>query len=366
MGPLAGITVIEIKGLGPGPYAGMLLADMGADVIVVERSSEPSGIGLPPEFDIHSRGKRSIILDLKTSQGIEVLLQMLEKSDVLIEGFRPGVAERLGFGPDTCFTHNSKLVYGRITGWGQTGPLANSAGHDINYISLSGALAAIGTKEEPIVPLNLIGDYAGGSHFLVMGILAALLEVKVSGKGQVIDAAINEGTANLMSLFSSLDGMGQWKNQRASNFLDGGSHFYSVYKTSDNKFVSIGAIEPKFYNLLLEKLGLDKDAFSEQINSSRWPEYKEKFQAIFKTKTRKEWCEILEGSDVCFAPVLDIQEANEHPHNIVRKSYVELDGLMQAAPAPRFSNYPNKKISALHKAGADTVEILKEFGITDL
>lgn len=363
MGPLAGITVIEIKGLGPGPYAGMLLADMGADVIVVERSFEHSGIGLPPELDIHSRGKRSIVLDLKSSRGIAVLLKLVKQCDVLIEGFRPGVAERLGFGPEICHTQNSKLIYGRITGWGQTGPLANSAGHDINYISLSGALAAIGTKEEPIIPLNLIGDYAGGSHFLVMGILAALLEVKNFGKGQVIDAAICDGTANLMSLFNSIDGVGQWKNQRASNFLDGGSHFYSVYKTSDNKFVSIGAIEPEFYNLLLDKLELDKEYFSEQMNPIRWPEYKEKFQTVFKTKTRKQWCELLERSDVCFAPILELHEASEHPHNLERKTYLEINGLKQAAPAPRFSNAANKKVSAPHEAGADTVEILKEFGI---
>ncbi len=363
MGPLTGVKVLEIKGIGPGPYAGMLLADMGADVIVVERSTEHQGIGLPAELDIHSRGKRSIVLDLKSENGISTLLKLVEKSDVLFEGFRPGVAERLGFGPEVCHAHNPKLIYGRITGWGQTGPLAKSAGHDINYISLSGALAAIGTKEEPVVPLNLLGDYAGGSHFLVMGILAALFEVRTSGKGQVIDAAINEGVANLMSLFNSIDAAGQWKNQRASNFLDGGAHFYSVYKTSDDKFVSVGAIEPGFYNLLLEKLDLDKREFSEQQNTERWPEYKQKFQTVFETKTHKEWCDLLEGIDVCFAPVLELQEASEHPHNIERESYIEINGMKQPAPAPRFSNELDKKISAPHKAGADNEEILKEFGI---
>jgi len=289
MGPLAGVKVIEMKGIGPGPYAGMLLADMGAEVIVVERSSKPNGIAIPAAKDCNSRGKRSIALNLKSQEGQETLLKLVEKADVLFEGFRPGVAERLGFGPEICQKRNPKLIYGRLTGWGQFGPLANTAGHDVNYIALTGALAAIGEKESPVIPLNLIGDYAAGSHFLVMGILAALLEVKESGQGQVIDAAITDGSANLMSIFHSLHGLGQWSTQRASNFLDGASPFYGVYETADHKHVSIGSIEPQFFMLLLEKMQLDPKDFKHIMNPEHWNAYKDKFTSVFKSKSRDEW-----------------------------------------------------------------------------
>jgi alpha-methylacyl-CoA racemase len=362
MGPLAGIKIIEIKGIGPGPYAGMLLADMGAEVIVVERSSQSGGIGLPSDFDCNSRGKKSIVLNLKTKEGIEALLKLVEKSDAIFEGFRPGVAERLGIGPDACMARNPKIVYGRITGWGQTGPLAKAAGHDINYISITGSLAAIGREDSPVPPLNLIGDYAGGSHFLVMGMLAALLETKTSGKGQVIDAAITDGSASLMSMFYSMDALGVWGPKRASNLLDGATHFYDVYKTLDGEFVSIGSIEPQFYALLIEHLQLDPKAFSGQGNASEWPLLKEKIAAAFKTKTQAQWCEIMEGSDICFAPVLDYREAVKHPHNVARETYIEIAGQVQPAPAPRFSRTISKVEFAPRKAGADTKSVLVELG----
>jgi alpha-methylacyl-CoA racemase len=271
MGPLAGIKVIELKGIGPGPYAGMLLADMGAEVIVVERSRQPNGIASAAAKDINSRGKKSIALNLKNQQGVETLLKLGESADMLLEGFRPGVAEKLGIGPDVCHARNPGLIFGRITGWGQTGPLSKVAGHDINYISIAGALGSIGTEEKPIAPLNLVGDYAGGSLFLVMGMLAALNERNQSGKGQVIDAAITEGTASLMSVFYSLHNMGQWTTDRASNLLDGGAHFYDTYETADNKFVSIGPIEPQFYQLLIETIELETEIFGEQNDTNNWP-----------------------------------------------------------------------------------------------
>jgi alpha-methylacyl-CoA racemase len=362
MGPLTGIKIIEIKGIGPGPYAGMLLADMGAEVTVVERSSTPGGISLPPDFDCNSRGKKSIALNLKTKEGIEALLKLVEQSDAIFEGFRPGVAERLGIGPEVCMARNPKIVYGRITGWGQTGPLAHAAGHDINYISITGSLAAIGREDSPVPPLNLIGDYAGGSHFLVMGMLAALLEAKTSGKGQIIDAAITDGSASLMSMFYSMDALGIWGPKRASNLLDGATHFYDVYKTLDGKFVSIGSIEPQFYAQLIEQLQLNPAEFSGQGNANEWPVLKEKIAAAFKTKTQAQWCDIMEGSDVCFAPVLDYREAVAHPHNIARKTYIEIAGQVQPAPAPRFSRTVSEVQFSPRKAGVDTQSVLADLG----
>jgi alpha-methylacyl-CoA racemase len=362
MGPLAGVKIIEMKGIGPGPYAGMLLADMGAEITVVERSSRANGIGLPSELDCHSRGKKSIALNLKTEQGVEALLKLVEQSDAIFEGFRPGVAERLGFGPDVCLQRNPKIVYGRITGWGQTGPLAQAAGHDINYISLTGSLAAIGRQDSPVPPLNLVGDYAGGSHFLVMGILAALLEAKNSGLGQVIDTAITDGSASLMSMFYSMDKLGIWGPKRASNMLDGAAHFYDVYETIDGEFVSIGSIEPQFYALLIEKLELDPAAFANQVNAGEWPLLKAKIAAALKTKTQAQWCEIMEGSDVCFAPVLDYREAPKHPHNIARNTYIEIADQVQPAPAPRFSRTVSEVQFSPRKAGADTKTVLTELG----
>ncbi|MGJ8687445.1 MAG: CaiB/BaiF CoA transferase family protein, partial [Spongiibacteraceae bacterium] len=323
---------------------------------------QAGGIGLPPDFDCNSRGKKSIALNLKTDEGLEALLKLVEQSDAIFEGFRPGVAERLGFGPDVCLQRNPKIVYGRITGWGQTGPLAQAAGHDINYISITGSLAAIGREDSPVPPLNLVGDYAGGSHFLVMGMLAALLEAKTSGAGQVIDAAITDGSASLMSMFYSMDKLGAWGPKRASNLLDGATHFYDVYETLDGEFVSIGSIEPQFYALLIEKLELDPVAFAGQMNADEWPLLKVKLMAAFKTKTQAQWCEIMEGSDVCFAPVLDYRQAPKHPHNIARETYIEIADQVQPAPAPRFSRTVSEVKFSPRKAGADTKAVLSELG----
>jgi len=361
MGPLKGVKIIEMAGIGPGPFAGMLLADMGAEVISVERKADSNLNRLP---DCSRRGKRSIALNLKTEKGLSTLLQLIEKADVLFEGFRPGVMERLGLGPQECMEVNPKLIYGRMTGWGQTGPLAKAAGHDINYISLSGALYAMGrSNENPVPPLNLVGDYGGGAMFLVMGILAALLECKTSGKGQVVDVAMTEGSANLMSMFHSLHAMGMWSPQRGVNILDSGAHFYDTYKTKDDKFVSIGSIEPQFYALLMEKAELDKDSFGSQLNQKEWPIMKDKLAAIFKTKTRDEWCAIMEGTDICFAPVLDFLEAPQHPHNVAREAYIDVDGMTQPAPSPKFSRTVSEVQFGSRAAGEDTAYVLKEWGI---
>ncbi|MDW3647752.1 MAG: CaiB/BaiF CoA-transferase family protein [Bacteroidia bacterium] len=362
MGPLAGIKIIEIAGLGPGPFAGMMLADMGADVILVERRLDTSKTRIP---DCNRRGKKSIAINLKDPEGVETLLKLVEKADALLEGFRPGVMERLGIGPDVCMQRNPKLVYGRMTGWGQYGPLSHAAGHDINYISLTGALGAIGNAgSKPVPPLNLVGDYGGGAMFLVCGMLAALLESQKSGKGQVIDVAMTDGSAVLMSIFNSLHKMGLWKAERGINMLDSGAHYYDTYECKDGKFVSIGSIEPQFYALLMQKAELSPEDFKSQNNSSKWPEQKEKLVAIFKAKTQAEWCEIMEGSDVCFAPVLDFIEAQSHPHNVARETYIEVDGFMQPAPAPRFSRTPSEVKHGSRASGEDTEEVLSSWGIS--
>ena len=365
MGPLAGVKIIEMKGIGPGPYAGMLLADLGADVVVVERSSKPSGLRTPARDDVHSRGKRSIALDVKNPRGLETLLRMIEGADVLLEGFRPGVAERLGFGPEDCHAINPKLVYGRLTGWGQSGPLANSAGHDINYIAITGALAAIGGKDKPVPPLNLVGDYAGGSLFLVVGVLAALIEARVSGKGQVVDAAIVDGSANLMSVLYGWQKIGFWNANRNANLLDGAAYHYDVYETADGKFVSVGPLEPQFYALFIEKAGLDVETFGEQAGPADWPRLKELLADAMKQKTQAEWCELLEGTDACFAPVLDFLEAPTHPHNRERNTYIEVGGVKQPAPAPRFSRTACDAPSAPRAEGADTESVLRDAGFSD-
>jgi alpha-methylacyl-CoA racemase len=364
MGPLSGIKVIELKGIGPGPYAGMLLADMGAEVIVVERSRYPNGIASAAENDINSRGKKSIALNLKHPKGVETLLKLVESADMLLEGFRPGVTERLGIGPDECHARNPRLIYGRLTGWGQTGPLATVAGHDINYISIAGALGSIGTNDKPVPPLNLVGDYAGGSLFLVMGMLAALIERNQSGEGQVIDAAITDGTASLMTVLYTLHNMGQWIPKRTSNLLDGGAHFYGVYETADNNFISIGSIEPQFYKLLIEKASLDPDLFANQNDSKNWPNLKKSLEKIFKTKTRQQWCDLLDGSDACFSPVLDFTEAPDHPHNIARSTFIDIDGAIQPGTAPKFSRSIGSVPSAPKSEGSDTESILKELGFS--
>lgn len=361
MGPLKGIKVIEMGAIGPCPFAGMLLADMGADVVVVEKTNDKSEAR---GKDCTRRGKRSMPIDLKNSEGVARLLRMVEKAEVLFEGFRPGVMERLGVGPDECFVKNPKLIYGRMTGWGQTGPLAHAAGHDINYIALTGALHAIGrANEKPVPPLNLIGDYGGGALFLVMGILAALNEAQKSGKGQVVDAAMTDGSALLMALFHSLNASGMWSVQRGVNFLDSGAHFYNTYETKDGKYISIGSIEPKFYMLLMEKAKLDVEEFGNQMNTKKWPELKKKLEEVFKTKTRDGWCEIMEGTDVCFAPVLDFLEAQKHPHNMSRKTYIEVEGMKQPAPAPSFSRTRSEVKFGAHASGEDGDEVLREWGI---
>jgi len=364
MGPLAGFKVIEMKGIGPGPYAGQLLADMGAEVIVVERSSKPSGISIPAAMDISSRGKRNIALNLKSEEGLEALLKLVEGADALFEGFRPGVTERLGYGPDVCLARNPKLVYGRMTGWGQTGPLSHAAGHDINYISLTGSLAAIGKADAPVPPLNLIGDYAGGSLFLVMGMLAAMMEAQKSGKGQVVDTAITDGSASLMSMFYTLNSIGAWGTKRESNMLDGGTPFYGAYETSDAKFVSVGPLEPQFFAELVEKAGFPSHFIQDQHNAEKWPAMKAAFIETFKTKTRDEWAEIFEGSDACVAPVLNFKEAVDHPHNQARGTYIDIAGVQQPAPAPQFSRTVCDTPSAPRAEGSDTAEVLNDWGFS--
>ena len=362
MGPLNGLRIIEMAGLGPGPFAGMLMADMGAEVILVERQEDGSKTRTP---FAHRRGKKSIVLNLKDQSNKEILLKMVEKADVLFEGYRPGVMEKLGVGPEVCLEINPKLVYVRMTGWGQEGPLSNTAGHDINYISLTGVLHAIGGSDgPPIPPLNLVGDYGGGGMFLVTGILAAIIDVKESGKGQVVDVAMTDGSATLMSVFNSLDAMGNWSTERGSNWLDSGAHFYNTYKTKDSKYISIGSIEPQFYSKLLQILELDPDDFAEQYNRDNWERYKYKMGDLFKSKTRDEWCDILEGTDTCFAPVLDYKEAQTHPHNVERQTYVEVDGINQPAPTPRFSRTISEIRSGSPYAGEHTEQVLREWGIS--
>lgn len=363
MGPLQGIKIIELAGIGPGSFAGMLLADMGAEVISVERASDAAGNRLP---DCSRRGKRSIALNLKNEEGVAILLKLVEQADILFEGFRPGVAEKLGIGPDECLARNPKLVYGRMTGWGQFGPLAKTAGHDINYISLTGALYGIGrVDEKPVPPLNLVGDYGGGGMFLVMGILAALLEVQRSGKGQVVDAAMTDGSAVLMAMFNSLHAMGKWSPKRGVNILDSGAHFYDTYETGDGKYISIGSIEPQFYALLMEKAQLQPELFGAQNDAGKWPELKDKLTEVFKTKTQAEWCELMEGTDVCFAPVLNFLEAQQHPHNVARETYVDVDGMTQPAPAPRFSRTVSAIRFGSRAAGEDTQAVLQDWGFAE-
>jgi alpha-methylacyl-CoA racemase len=335
-GPLSGIRIVEFAGIGPGPFACMLLADMGAEVVTLDRVG--SGKNLK---SVSGRGRKVVEVDLKDKASIVQVLDLLTHADALIEGFRPGVMERLGLGPDAVQARNPRLVYGRMTGWGQEGPLAQAAGHDINYISLTGALAAIGTAQKPVLPLNLVGDFGGGALYLVVGVLAALLEAAKSGKGQVVDAAMCDGAASLMAMFFDMAAIGRWTEQRESNFLDGGAHFYGVYECGCGQFISIGSIEPQFYALLRQLAGLSGAEFDAQMDRKAWPGLKEKLVAVFKTKTRDEWCGIMEGTDVCFAPVLTMTEAREHPHMAARKIFVTRHGIAQPAPAPRFSRTPS-------------------------
>lgn len=367
MGPLSGLKLIEVAGIGPGPMAAMMLGDMGADIIRVDRTvSHVMDRISDPRFAVHNRSRRSVSVDLQKPGGAEVVLRLAEKADGLMEPFRPGVAERLGIGPDVCLKRNPKLVYGRMTGWGQDGPLAKAAGHDQNYIALSGALHAIGRKgEKPVPPLNLVGDFGGGGMLLAFGMACGLVDSIRSGKGQVVDAAMVDGTGLLLGGIWGMAGAGLWdESQRESNMLDGGAHFYDTYETKDGKYVSIGSIEPQFYALLLEKTGLKGQDLPAQHDRAKWPEMKKKFTEIFKTKTRDEWCAIMEGTDICFAPVLTMSEAPNHPHHKARKSYVDVAGFMQPAPAPRFSRTPGSVKGPAPKRGVHTEEILRESGFS--
>jgi alpha-methylacyl-CoA racemase len=361
-GPLNGVKVLEFAGIGPGPFCSILLSDMGADVVRIDRKGGRMGF----KNDIPARGRRHVVLDLKEANDVAVALEMIGKADVLIEGFRPGVMERLGLGPDEALKRNPRIVYGRMTGWGQTGPLAVVAGHDLNYIALTGALHAMGRKDDaPAPPLNLVGDYGGGALYLAMGVCAALFEAARSGQGQVIDAAITDGAASLMSVIYGLRASGIWSDGRDENLLDGGAHFYDVYKTKDGKFVSIGSIEPQFYALLLEKTGLKDDPkFAAHMVKPEWPELSVKLAEVIATKTRDEWAAIMEGTDVCFAPVLSMAEAPTHAHNLARGTFVEVAGLTQPAPAPRFSRTPSAIQGPPGGMGATAEEVLAEWGVS--
>lgn len=364
MGPLNGYTVLELAGIGPAPMGGMMLADLGAEVIRIDRavSSESS-----PLESVSGRGKKSVVLNLKNAQGVEALLRMVENADVLIDPFRPGVCEKLGIGPEACLARNPKLVFARMTGWGQEGPLAKAAGHDINYIALTGALFANGEGSgRPMPPLNLIGDMGGGGMLLVNGVLAALLETASSGQGQVIDVAMVDGAAQLMWMFHTFGAMGTWNaDARESNLLDGGTHFYNTYECADGEYVSIGSIEPQFYALLKDKAGLSEDVFGDQNNPELWAEQKQKLAEVMRQKTRDEWCSLMEGSDVCFAPVLRFTEAPDHASAKARESYVEVDGVTQPAPAPRFSRTPASVRHGAPANGEHSATILREMGFAE-
>ncbi|MGA0236830.1 MAG: CaiB/BaiF CoA transferase family protein [Acidimicrobiales bacterium] len=364
MGPLAGVRIIELAGIGPGPFCAMMLADMGADVIRVDRAGAVRG-GDPstPPADVMNRGRRSIGVDLKSPGGVETVMRLVESADALMEGFRPGVTERLGLGPDDCLARNPALVYGRMTGWGQDGPYAHAAGHDINYISLAGALDSYGRRgQAPVPPINMVGDFGGGGMYLAFGMVCAILEARGSGQGQVVDAAMVDGAASLMSFIHGFRAMGVWNDERGTNMLDTGSHFYDVYETSDGRYVSIGSIEPQFYAELREKLDLTDPKWDQQMSRSAWPELKEELAAIFKTRTRDEWCDVMEHTDICFAPVLSLAEAPQHPHNVHRGTFIEYEGITQPRPAPRFSRTDSEIQRPPAHAGQHTDEVLSDYG----
>ena len=365
-GPLSGYRIIELAGIGPGPFAAMMLADMGAEVVRVERANAVKGpTPGTPHYDVLLRGRRNIAIDLKHPDGVATLLDLVASADGLIEGFRPGVMERLGIGPQVCLQRNPRLVFGRMTGWGQSGPFAEAAGHDINYISLAGALAHFGRAgEAPVPPLNMVGDFGGGGMLLAFGVVCALLETQRSGLGQVIDAAMVDGAAVLMSMFWSFRGIGVFdETQRGTNLLDTGAHFYDVYQCADGEYISIGSIEPQFYAELLRLTGLDDDPeFVKQMDRSAWPHLKQRLSDLFATKTRDEWCSLMEATEVCFAPVLTMGEAAQHPHNIDRGTFVEIAGTIQPAPAPRFSRTTPEVTMPPAHPGQHTMEILRDWG----
>ncbi len=338
MGPLQGVKVLEIEAIGPVPWAAMMLSDMGADVLRIDRPVAPDmGVAGDTRFQFTERGRRSVVADLKTAEGRQAVLCLVAKADVVLEGMRPGVMERLGLGPDACLARNPALVYGRMTGWGQTGPLSQAVGHDINYIALAGVLHSIGNAQAPVPPLNLVGDFGGGAMLLALGVMAALLESRSSGKGQVVDAAMVDGSLSLMAAVLGRYAAGEWKDQRQSNLLDGGAHFYGTYATSDGQFLAVGAIEPRFYQALLKGLGLENSVLPSQHDRLAWPAMREKFSEIFRLNTRDHWCHTFEGTEACVSPVLSLGELATHPHNAQRSSFIEIDGLMHPAPSPRFS-----------------------------
>ncbi len=365
MGPLNGVKVIEIAGIGPGPFCAMMLADMGAEVVRVDRPGGPPRDPSRRPVDPLPRGRRSIAIDPKHPDGVETLLGLVERADALIEGFRPGVMERLGVGPDVCLARNPRLVFGRMTGWGQEGPMAHAAGHDINYIALAGALEGIGRRGgPPVPPLNLVGDFGGGGMFLAFGVLAALVERAQSGKGQVVDAAMVDGSASLTAIFWGMYQAGALKLERGTNILDTGAHFYDTYETADGKYISVGSIEPQFYAELVDLSGLQGQELPPQMDRDSWPAMKERLGGIFKTKTRDEWCDIMEGTDACFAPVLSLPEAPEHPHNKLRNTFIEVAGVKQPAPAPRFSRTPPELPRPASHRGEYTDEVLADWGFS--
>ncbi len=363
-GPLAGLKVVEMVGLGPAPFCAMLLADMGAEVIRVDRPNAGGALGLAPRFDVPARGRRSLAIDLRRPGAVDTVLSLVERADLLIEGYRPGVMERLGLGPEPCHARNPRLVYGRMTGWGQSGPLAARAGHDIDYIALSGALHAVGhAGAPPVPPLNYVGDYGGGAMLLAFGLLCALHEARGSGRGQVVDAAMTDGAALLSAMFYGMRAAGAWQNERGANLLDGGAPFYASYACADGRCIAVGAIEPAFFAELLARLGLAADDFGAQMDRSLWPRQREQLAALFALRPRDAWSALFEGSDACVAPVLDWDEAPAHPHNQERGTFVAIDGVLQPAPAPRFSRTPPATPGAPAAAGAHSEQILRDWGV---
>ena len=367
MGPLKGFKIVEIAGIGPGQFCGMLLADMGAQLIRIDRPADADlGIGLPAKFNLMNRSRPAIGVDLKSQQGVDLVLKLCESADALYEGFRPGVMERLGIGPVECMARNNRLVYGRMTGWGQDGPLADAVGHDGNYASLAGVIGAIGDKDgPPSIPLNLAADFGGGGAYLAMGILAALLEAGRSGKGQIVDAAMVDGAASLMTMFYGMHAGGLWQDKRGSNFLDGAAPFYRAYRTSDNEYIIVCAIEQRFFKSLIELLGIDNVDLSEQYDQSKWPAQIEQFESVFAARTRDEWCDLLEGTDACFAPVLSLTEAPLHPHNRERNTFIDVEGIVQPAPAPRFSRTASEISQGPAAPRADVRNVLKDWGLSE-
>ncbi|MFF4423209.1 CaiB/BaiF CoA transferase family protein [Streptomyces sp. NPDC001549] len=364
-GPLAGVRVVELAGIGPGPFAAMLLADLGADVVRVDRPGG-GGLAVDPAYDVTNRGKRSVLIDLKSADGPARVLDLVERADVLVEGFRPGVAERLGVGPAECHARNPKLVYGRMTGWGQDGPLAETAGHDIAYIAVTGALGMIGKPgEPPAVPANLVGDYAGGSLYLVIGVLAALHHARATGTGQVVDAAIVDGTAHLTAMIHGMMAAGGWQDRRGANLLDGGCPFYGTYETSDGEYMAVGALEQQFYDTFVELLGI-RDQAPARKDLARWGELREAVAARFRTRTRAEWTAVFEGSDACVAPVLSLREAPDHPHLAARGTFTDFGGIVQPAPAPRFSATPGAVTTGPAQPGAHAESVAADWDVPAL